>query len=198
MNKLPANFTLNRYGLHIRFVQESDAAFILRLRTNEKLSRFINATSADVSQQIAWTRNYKTREAAGTDYYFIFEKNIGTPVGVCRIYDVEEGKFTTGSWLFAPEAPVGASILADIITREIAWELWPEALQYFDVKKDNTTVNKYHTTFKAEIIREDAENYFYICTRENFEYSVYLISQLINVAMDKFGRETDVVCHDCV
>lgn len=180
MNKLPPDYVLNRYGLHVRLVQESDAAFILRLRTNEKLSRFINATSADVSQQVAWTRSYKTREAAGTDYYFIFEKPAGIPVGVCRIYDIEPGRFTTGSWLFAPEAPVGASILADIITREIAWELWPDAVQFFDVKKDNTTVNKYHTTFRAEIIRETEDDYIYTCSRENFEKRKSLHLRMFN------------------
>ena len=180
MNTLPADFTTKRYGLHVRLVQESDAKFILSLRTNEKLARFINATSADVSQQIAWTRNYKKREASGTDYYFVFEKPQGTPVGVCRIYDVEPGRFTTGSWLFSPSAPVGASILADIITREIAWELWPDAVQFFDVKKDNTTVNKYHTTFRAEIIRETEDDCFYSCTRENFEKRKTLHLRMFN------------------
>lgn len=180
MNKLPANYTTERYGLHVRLVQEHDAEFILSLRTNEKLARFINTTSAEVTQQVAWTRNYKEREKAGTDYYFIFEKPQGNPIGVCRIYDVEPGKFTTGSWLFAPTAPVGASILADIITREIAWELWPDALQLFDVRKDNITVNKYHTTFCSEIVREDEENFFYTCTRENFEKRKTLHLRMFN------------------
>ena len=30
------------------------------------------------------------------------------------------------------------------------------------------------------------------------EYSVYLVSQLINMAMDKLGRETDIVTHNRV
>ena len=180
MNTLPDDFSINRYGLHVRLVQEDDAEFILSLRTNEKLARFINATSADVSQQIEWTRIYKKREASGTDYYFVFEKPQGTPVGVCRIYDVEPGRFTTGSWLFSPSAPVGASILADIITREIAWELWPDAVQFFDVKKDNTTVNKYHTTFRAKIIRETEDDCFYSCSRENFEKRKNLHLRMFN------------------
>ena len=30
MNKLPQNFELDRYGLHVRLVREEDAEFVLR------------------------------------------------------------------------------------------------------------------------------------------------------------------------
>lgn len=30
MNKLPDNFSLDRYGLHVSFVREEDADFVLR------------------------------------------------------------------------------------------------------------------------------------------------------------------------
>ncbi len=168
-NKLSPNFVLDRYGLHTRFVEESDADFILKLRTDTRLGRFLNSTKPDKEAQIIWTKEYKKRELAGVDYYFVFEKPKGTPLGVCRIYDVEEDEFTIGSWLFSPDAPVGSAILADIITREIAFELMPEKKLRFDVRRGNINVLRYQNTYKPIILRESSEDVFFELSRENFE-----------------------------
>ena len=169
MRHLDDNFSEERYGLHVRFVNETDAEFIVRLRTDEKLSRYIHATSPDVDGQVAWIRQYKQRQAAGEDFYFMFEKPVGVRAGVCRIYDIKPGEFTVGSWLFSPEAPIGSAILADIITREIAYELFPDSVHHFDVKRLNTSVNRYNETYKSELIAQDEWTNYYICSKENFE-----------------------------
>lgn len=166
---LPADFELERYGIHVRLVSEADSPFILTLRTDEKLGRFIHATSPDVQQQIEWTRKYKEREKQGEDYYFVFEKPKGNPLGVCRIYDINNDNFTIGSWLFKKDAPVGAAILGDIITREIAFSLFPHSILNFDVRKANLNVNRYQATYKPQIVREDELSYYYTCSKENFE-----------------------------
>ena len=69
MTKLPENFELDRYGLHVRLVREEDAEFIVKLRTNERNARFIHATSPNIEHQQEWIRNYKEREINGVDYY---------------------------------------------------------------------------------------------------------------------------------
>lgn len=169
MNKLPNNFKLERYGLFVRFVTTDDASFILSLRTDDKLGRFINTTSPSIEEQIKWTNSYKLREELGTDYYFLFEKPIGNPIGVCRIYDISPKSFTIGSWLFKKDAPVGSAILADIITREVAFELFPSSELLFDVKKENINVNRYQATYKPDIICCTRDTIFYSCPKENFE-----------------------------
>lgn len=168
MNILPTDFKLNKYGLDVRFINENDATFIVGLRTDERLGRYINSTSPKVEDQIRWTEQYKKREAEGIDYYFIFEK-MRTPLGVCRIYDIRSGEFTIGSWLFKKDAPVGTAILGDIITREVAFGLFPDSTLLFDVRKDNFNVNRYQVAYKPEIIDENQLNYYYSCSRENFE-----------------------------
>lgn len=167
-NKLPTNFELERYGLYIRFVQEEDADFILSLRTNEKLGKYINATSTSVKDQQKWIQNYKIREANGIDYYFMFEKPKGTRLGVCRIYDVTDSSFTIGSWVFSPNAPIGASILGDIITRELGFHLFPNSTLLFDVKKANLNVNRYQAFYKPTLLRSDIDTNYYSCPKENF------------------------------
>jgi hypothetical protein len=42
--KLPSNYSDKKYGLNVRFVNEDDAEFILELRTNPNLNKYINPT----------------------------------------------------------------------------------------------------------------------------------------------------------
>ena len=62
---------IEKYGLKARLVEEQDAAFILSLRTDPKLSRFLHPTENDEEKQRAYIRGYKEREKQGKDYYFI-------------------------------------------------------------------------------------------------------------------------------
>lgn len=121
MNKLPSDLELDRYGLHVRLVREEDAAFILSLRTDPKLSRFIHPTENNEEKQRAYIRGYKEREIQGKDYYFIFFLR-DEPVGLARIYNVRETSFTFGSWLFKEGLPYWVSIAGAIIAREFAFE----------------------------------------------------------------------------
>ncbi len=168
MTALPTDFHTARYGLDVRLVDESDAEFIVGLRTDPKLSRFINPTEGGVAAQREWIRGYKKREAEGTDYYFMFEKE-GHRLGVCRIYDIESDTFAIGSWIFSPDAPMGASILADIITREIAFGLFPDKRLRFDVRQGNTNVLRYQHTYKPTLLQEDAQDCYFELSAENFE-----------------------------
>lgn len=168
-DKLSPNFVLDKYGLHIRLVEAQDADFILKLRTDPRLGRFLNTTKPDKKAQISWIKEYKKREQAGLDYYFIFEKPVGVPLGVCRIYDIKDTEFTIGSWLFSPDAPVGSAILADIITREIAFGFMPQKKLKFDVKCGNVNVLRYQYTYKPTVIQEDVEDILFELSKENFE-----------------------------
>lgn len=169
LTRLPSDFSLCRYGLYVRFVNENDAEFILKLRTDSKLGKYIHATDKNIVAQKEWIRSYKIRELHGTDYYFMFEYPQGNRLGVCRIYNINENSFTLGSWVFSPDAPIGSSILGDIITREIAFDLYPNGILYFDVMKANINVNKYHKAYKSELIEEDELTNYYKCSKQNFE-----------------------------
>lgn len=118
---LPPDFTMEKYGLLARFVDERDAEFILLLRTDEELGRWIHSTDNDLEKQKLWLRDYKKREREGLDYYFIFYKD-GNPVGLNRLYHIEGTTFTTGSWIFDKNAPMECSIAASIMVRELAFE----------------------------------------------------------------------------
>lgn len=168
MRKLPENFTLERYGLQVRLVNEDDAEFIVALRTDPRLSRYIHETSASVEDQKQWIRNYKKREARGVDYYFMFLVN-GVRQGVARIYDITEDSFTQGSWVFSPDAFLGASVLGNIISSEMGFEFLDKKIEYSDARRDNNT-NRYVQSFHPEIVKTDELNVYYRILPECFNH----------------------------
>ncbi|WP_297830162.1 GNAT family N-acetyltransferase [uncultured Rikenella sp.] len=159
--------TIHRYGITLRPVEVSDAEFILKLRTDERLGQFLSVTSPDLEQQQEWIRGYKEREAIGKEYYYIAEKD-GAAYGTIRTYKIGEDWFEGGSWLFSPDAPVGMSILADIINREFAFEVLDKSVNCFEVRRLNQAVVKYQRGYRPIQVAEDELNYYFILTRRQF------------------------------
>lgn len=167
MNKLPQNFEMLKYGLNVRLVSESDAAFILELRTNERLSRHIHATRDDLSQQIQWIRDYKQRELEGKEYYFIYSKN-NHPIGVNRVSNIYDYFGLGGSWLCAPENDPLDSMKTPFIAHDICFEEIGLDYIVFDVRKANKQVWKFHESAGAVKLGEsELDNYYYLY-KENY------------------------------
>ena len=166
MKKIPSDFTYSKYGLICRLVEEDDAAFIVKLRTNKKLSRFIHETDNDVEKQKEWIRDYKKRETEGKDYYFIFLSG-DRPVGVIRLYDITEDSSTCGSWVCSEDASVEESLATSFICTEIT-ELFEIPSGPFNVSKGNNQVLKFHLRMGAQIIDENEYEYTLMENREKY------------------------------
>lgn len=178
--KLPTDYIIEKYGLKARFVVESDAEFIVDIRTDESLSKYIHTTDNDIQKQKEWIRAYKQREAKGSEYYFIFYVD-DIPYGVERIYNIKEDSYEHGSLVFKKESPFGASIKADIITREVGFDVLRKKINLFDVSKGNNGVISYHLRYKPEVIGEDEESYHYSLSKENFEKYKKVYMKLFNI-----------------
>lgn len=172
---LPSDYSIEKYGLKARFVIEDDAAFIVKLRTDKSLSKYIHSTDSSVENQKEWIQKYKEREALGLEYYFIFYYD-ENPIGLERIYNLTSDTFTHGSLVFSPDSPIGSSVKADIITREVGFSILNKKANLFDVSKGNNGVIAYHQRYKPMVISEDEEGYHYSLSKENFEKykSVYM------------------------
>lgn len=159
---------LNRFNVVKRFVEEKDASFILSLRTNEKLGRFLSSTTNDVDLQEKWIKSYKTRENKGIEFYFVFENLNGHKYGLSRIYNIDEYSFEIGSWLFSSESPEGVSILADLATRDYAFSRFDFEYCRFEVRKLNRNVVNYHKRFNPQLVCEDEQNYYFKLNRNSY------------------------------
>lgn len=178
MNKLSTDFELEKYGLKVRLVNEEDVSFILELRTNPKLSKYLHYTENNIEKQIDWIREYKIREKQGLDYYFIFYKG-DTPIALSRIYNIHETWATGGSWLCIPGLMPDISVSTCIIGREILFDILQLEEDRFDVRKGNKQVLKMHKMFGATIVGESDIDYFFSLKKKEFKInSVKLINLL--------------------
>lgn len=167
MKRLPTDFEITKYGVHCRLVNENDASFILKLRSDEKRSRYIHSTDNDVESQINWIRDYKIRESNGVEYYFIYEVD-GVPFGVNRIYDMHDDHCTEGSWVCLPLEDSSKTIASALIIRDIIFEYFQFDYDLFNVSFGNNKVKKFHKISGATIIEESPIEYLFKLTRENY------------------------------
>lgn len=178
MTKLPENFELNKYGLHVRLVREEDAEFIVSLRTDKKLARYLHATDDSVEKQVEWIKQYKIRETAGEDYYFIYDKD-GQTIGVNRIYDInyDQEQVTAGSWICKADGML--SIYTIMILRDIIFDILGAKCDYFDVRKGNKKVQRLHEMCGANKVSSDELNCYYCLTSEAYKQNKEQILKLI-------------------
>lgn len=178
MTKLPENFELDRYGLHVRLVRGEDAEFIVNLRTDEKLARYLHSTDDSVEKQVEWIKQYKIREAAGEDYYFIYDKD-GQTIGVNRICNIkyDQEQVTAGSWICKADGML--SIYTIMVLRDIIFDILRAKCDYFDVRKGNKKVQRLHEMLGANKVSSDEQNYYYCLTSEAYKQNKEQILKLI-------------------
>lgn len=84
----------------LRPVRDDDAEFIVGLRSDPELGRWLNPTSPHVADQLDWLARYYERPG---DYYFVIERlSTGAAEGLIGVYDVEGGEAEWGRWLLKP------------------------------------------------------------------------------------------------
>jgi acetyltransferase-like isoleucine patch superfamily enzyme len=159
---------IEKYGIVLRTVEIEDADFILKLRTDAKLSQYISATNPKVEAQIEWIKNYKIREKAGLEFYYVAEDLQGNKYGTIRIYDFDEKSFEIGSWLFSQDSPLGMAIKAQFIGFETGFNLLNAEYCRLEIRKQNTAVIRYMKGFTTNDVREDDLNYYFKLTKESF------------------------------
>lgn len=160
---------IQRYGVTLRLVEVDDAEFILKLRTDPKLNRFISYTSPELNDQVKWIQNYKEKEKQELELYFIAMDTEGNKFGTIRLYNRDEQSFEIGSWLFSSHSPMGMAVKTHIIGYEIGFEVFKAEYCRFEVRKENVSVLNYVKFFKPAKIGEDNLNIYFRLSKENFE-----------------------------
>lgn len=167
MRKLPLDFEINSLGLTVRLVDERDVDYILSLRTNKTLTRFIHQTDNNREGQLEWIRNYKKREIEGREYYFIYLMD-GKPVGLNRIYNIFEYYGTIGSWICNPDNEVEVSLKTYLLMFDLMFEHIKLDITLFDVRKENKHVWKLHKMLGAISVGESDIDYYFTLNKETY------------------------------
>lgn len=181
MKPLPKNFTYHKYGIDLRLAEIEDSEFILQLRTSKR-GQILHATDNDIEKQIAWMKEYKKREADGTDYYFInlFE---GKPFGVNRICDIdyEQKTCSGGSWICTEDTPFERTFAMSLIIREIEFDVIGVDYCLALTKKTNKQIQKLEKMIGAEVTGESETEIFYRINREQYLYGNNKIKSILGI-----------------
>ena len=167
MKKLKSDFKLESLGLEVRLVNEMDVDYILSLRTNKHLTRFIHQTENDRDKQLAWIRHYKKREYEGREYYFIYFLD-GKAVGLNRIYNIFEYYGTIGSWICSPGNDTEISLATYILMFDLMFEHIELDITLFDVRKVNKHVWKLHKMLGAQPVGESDIDYYFTLNKDTY------------------------------
>lgn len=169
----------------IRLIEEADAKFILSLRNNPKLNRFLNPTSSSIDDQINWIKNYKIKEKKQEELYFIIFEN-GIRKGLYRLYKINSISFTIGSWLFDSCDNTNLPIMIDLIMADIGFFNLGKKILLFDVRKDNKKVIRYHSLKTPLQYSEDDLNNYYLITSDNWERARAQVFSFFNINMNDY------------
>jgi RimJ/RimL family protein N-acetyltransferase len=82
-------------AFRLRPVNDADAAFIVGLRGDRALNRYLHPGAQTVAEQLAWQAEYYERNG---DLYFVVERVAGAiPEGLVALYDID-GVRSMGEW----------------------------------------------------------------------------------------------------
>jgi RimJ/RimL family protein N-acetyltransferase len=136
------DLVLEGFTYRLRPISNVDAPFVLKLRGNPILNRYLHDTSPRLEDQLAWFAQYYERPG---DYYFVVERlETGVPEGVIAVYDIdpEEREGEWGRWILQPDS------LAAV---ESAWLIYRCAFELLELEEvisrtvvDNVSVVSFH------------------------------------------------------
>ena len=136
------NIVIDGLAFRLRPIADSDASFVINLRSDPTLSRFLHATPLIVENQLSWQAQYYERPG---DWYFVLEHRCDSkPEGLISLYDHNTQKRSAewGRWILRPNS------LAAV---ESAWLIYRCAFEQLDLSEvycrtvaDNQSVVSFH------------------------------------------------------
>lgn len=155
-----------RYRSYLRLLNadERDARYICELRSEETLNRYLNHSKNTVADQVRWLEDYKTREAAGDEYYFAIVSD-DADQGVVRLYDFREvdGKrsFQWGSFIMPAPRIKGLVTYTAVLMYELGFDVLGFEQSHFEARAANATILAFHEREGAHIVGRTEQDVFY-------------------------------------
>lgn len=180
---IKSDYIIKAEGISMRMIEESDAKFIIDVRTDEKLGQYISETSSCIENQIGWIKEYKKRESNQKEFYFIFEDSNNKKWGTIRLYNLEEDSFTVGSWICLQGNKNHIAIKSFLSAIEFGFEKLHYKTCLLDVRKKNLRVIYYLKLFNPVLVKEDDLNYFFRLEKNTFFNNKNKITNALNIKL---------------
>ncbi len=168
--------------VYFRLVELSDAEFILNLRLDPKVSRFLSPTDSSLNKQLAWLQGYKEREAAGQEFYYIIHRRDNDlPIGTIRIYDfdIRKSSFCWGSWIVNSDKTVSAALESSIFISDKGFFELGFNHCHIDVVKTNAKVLRIYNKMGYKIVDEDERLVYHSYPKQAYEQDRDRLLELI-------------------
>ncbi len=152
----------------LRSVVEDDAEFILALRRNPELSRFIHDTDPSLPKQRDWIRAQQDRV---DDYYMIIEDLEGRSLGTISVYNIEwqSRRFEWGRWLILPGTPFHVAAESALLAYSFAFDELGLDEAVFVVKTRNTAVCSYfEKALDSEVVERGEDDTWFRFHKRGF------------------------------
>jgi len=156
-------------NLVLRLIRPDDAGYVHALRTDPAYNRHLSEVRGTVDDQREWIEAYRTREAAGREFYYVIERKDGVRCGVVRLYDIDDERFTWGSWILDHNKPHKAALESAVLVYDVGFRELGLVEAVFDVRRDNERTIFFHRRFGARASGEDDTDTFFVYTRSRFE-----------------------------
>jgi len=160
--------TLRLVGKHIvlRIAREDDAEFILKLRLDPALNKFLHETDPSVEAQRAWI---KMKQGEDNDYHMIIEDKSGKRLGTVAVYNIKGKTFEWGRWVISKTAPFYAAIESAVLVYDFAFNELLLEKSIFDANNQNKNVVRFHKEFGARVMKEDEKATWFVVEKEDFK-----------------------------
>ncbi len=153
----------------LRIVTVEDSEFILSLRLDNNLNKYLSPVDDDIKKQKEWLVSYKEREKNRAEFYFIITSLYDVPIGSVRLYDFKGDSFCWGSWMVHQDAPSYTAIESALSVYEFAFYQLGFQRSHFDVRKENLKVVKFHKRFGAKEISSDTDTFYFDILKDDYE-----------------------------
>lgn len=155
--------------LVLRLIRPEDADYLYGLRMNPVYNQHLSRVEGTVEDQRWWIENYKTREAAGQELYYLISRHDGVNCGVVRLYGIEREQFTWGSWILDHNKPPKAALESAVLSFGIGFESLAKERALIDVRIDNLHAQAFYRRIGMMETHADAQDIFFTYTREMFQ-----------------------------
>jgi RimJ/RimL family protein N-acetyltransferase len=150
---------LGKYS-NLRIASEKDAQFILDLRLNPALNKYIGKTDPSLVKQKEWITNARFRN---DDFHFIIENKKNEPCGTIAVYGINYADSIAewGRWITKPNAPIAVTLESAILVQYFAFKKLHLKSLHGGTNKSNWQVVNFHKSYAQDVSTDDQSIYFY-------------------------------------
>lgn len=166
-------------NIALRLVQPDDAEYVYSLRANPIYSRYLSKVHGSVEDQRQWITSYKSREQDLRELYYVIERHNGVPCGVVRLYEIDGGSFTWGSWILDGNKTYKAALESAFLVYSVAFDILGLLRAHFKVDRENQATLSFHRSFGATETHASPTDIHFAYTRDQYKADAQRFARLL-------------------